>query len=145
MPNAQFVTGGGGIMGEPNNTGDVTVFDKIGGEAAVRSMVDNFYKRVVADPSLAPYFSHVPLDRLRNMQFEFFSAALGGPVRYTGRPIAHIHQSLRITLADFQRFVQHLFETLAELPLTEHETYEIVSRLNLYTNDVVSAGTGIVG
>lgn len=64
-------------MGEPNNTGDVTVFDKIGGEAAVRSMVDNFYKRVVADPSLAPYFSHVPLDTLRNMQFEFFFGGAG--------------------------------------------------------------------
>jgi len=122
-----------------------TLFEKIGGEPAVRSMVDRFYQRVLNDPTLAEHFHHVPMEKLQNMQVEFFCVALGGPVRYTGRPVIHAHQNARITLADFQRFVQHLFDTLSSFPLTEKECYEIVSRLNLYTNDVVSAGTGIVG
>jgi len=122
-----------------------TLFDKIGGAEAVKAMVDEFYRRVTQDPELEHYFRSVEMDKLRRMQFEFFAAALGGTVTYTGRPIIHAHHGLKISLVDFQRFVQHLFETLAKYPLSEQECYDIISRLNLYTNDVVSAGTGIVG
>lgn len=79
------------------------------------------------------------------MQGEFFAAALDGPVQYTGRPIIHAHQHLKIRLVDLQAFVAHLFETLRRYDLKEQECYDIICRLNLYTNDVVSAGTGIVG
>ena len=122
-----------------------SLFDRIGGAEAVKALVDDFYGRVTRDEALAPYFKNVEMNKLRRMQFEFFSAALGGTVNYTGRPILHAHHGLKITLVDFQRFVQHLFETLAKYPLSEQECYDIIARLNLYTNDVVSAGTGIVG
>ena len=122
-----------------------TLFERIGGERAIKALVDRFYDRVTQDPELASYFARVPMDKLRRMQFEFFCAALDGPVRYTGRPIAHAHQGHRITLSAYQRFVHHLFETLESLALSEQERYEIVSRLNAYTDDIVSAGTGIVG
>jgi len=122
-----------------------TLFERIGGAIAVAGMVDRFYGLVLDDPELAPYFRDAPMDKLRRMQFEFFSAALGGPLQYTGRPIVNAHQDLHITLAAFQRFAKHFFDVLADYPLSEKERYDIASRLNMYTNDVVSAGTGIVG
>ena len=124
---------------------DVSLYQRIGGHTGVVKLVDDFYRRVLADPQLEPFFAGVGLVKLRHMQEEFFSAALGGPVAYTGRPIEHAHQGLKITLADYQRFVQHLFATLVESKMNEDERYEVVSRLNLYTHDVVSAGTGTVG
>jgi hemoglobin len=132
-------------VGMENTISGSTPFDRIGGAAAIASMVDEFYARVTADPELAPYFSGVAMDKLRRMQFEFFAAALGGPGHYSGRPIVHAHQTHRITLQAFQRFVAHLFDTLARYPLSEQDRYDIIGRINLYTNDVVSAGTGIVG
>lgn len=122
-----------------------SLYDEIGGADGIASLVDQFYQRVRADPALAPYFRGVSADALQRMQGEFFAAALGGPVLYTGRPLIHAHHHLKITLADYQRFVQHLFETLAAFRLSDRECYEIVGRLNLYTGDVVSAGTGLVG
>jgi hemoglobin len=117
-----------------------TLFDRIGGAAAVTDLVSQFYEKVLADPELAPFFSHVGMDKQRHMQAEFFAAALGGPVAYSGRPIVHAHQNLGITLVDYQRFVKHLFETLSKFDLTDDECYEIIGRLNLYTNDIVSFG-----
>ena len=122
-----------------------SLYDQIGGADGVASLVDQFYQRVHADPALAPFFHGVSADALQRMQSEFFAAALGGPVLYTGRPLIHAHHHLKITLADYQRFVQHLFETLTAFRLTDRESYEVIGRLNLYTNDVVSAGTGLVG
>lgn len=119
-----------------------SLYDKIGGEAAVRRLVNEFYERVLADPSLAPYFRDVSMDKLLRMQFEFFAAALGGEVKYTGRPVVHAHQGHKISLSAFQRFVHCFFETLNPYSLSEAERYEIVSRLNGYANDIVGEGTG---
>jgi hemoglobin len=121
-----------------------SLFDRIGGHTAINALVQTFYTRVLADPDLAPHFKSVAIDKLQRMQAEFFAAALGGPVKYTGRPISHAHQHLHITLADYQRFIKYLFETLSEYHLTEQECYEIVGRLYLYTNDVVSSETDTI-
>jgi hemoglobin len=76
------------------------------------------------------------------MQVEFFSAALGGPIRYTGRPVIHAHHGLNITRLHFQAFVEHLLDTLARYPLSEDDRYAIISRVNTYVDDVVGSGTG---
>ena len=132
-------------MTDDGTDANIPLFTRIGGELGILAMVDRFYDRVLADTELAHFFSHVAMDTLRKMQLEFFSAALGGPVQYTGRPIVHAHQTHRINLADFQRFTRHLFDTLESFSINEQDRYDIVSRLNVYIDDVVSAGTGIVG
>lgn len=121
-----------------------TLYDRIGGAEAVAGMVDRFYAKVIADPGLLPYFDHVALDKLRHMQVEFFSAALDGPVQYTGRPVIHAHHGMHITRQHFQAFVEHLFETLADYPLSEDDRYAIISRINTYADDVIGSGTGPV-
>lgn len=117
------------------------LYDAIGGQDGIAALVVRFYERVLDDPKLAPFFMHVPIDRLRRMQGEFFSAALGGPTPYQGRVIAHAHQRLPITRQHFQHFVGHLFETLRDLPLSEQDRYDIIDRINLYTEDVVGVGS----
>lgn len=117
------------------------LFEAIGGHDAVASLVDRFYQRVLADPELAPFFVGVPMDRLLKMQCEFFSSALGGPEQYKGRVIAHAHQRLAISRQHLQRFVDHLFATLAEFPLSEQDRYEIIARINLYADDVIGVGS----
>jgi hemoglobin len=109
-----------------------SLFDKIGGRDAVAGMVGRFYRRVLEDPELAPYFRGVSMDKLRR-------------IAYSGRSVIHAHQHLRITRPHLQAFVQHLFETLAEYPLTEKDRYDVIARINTYTDEVVSAGTGLGG
>lgn len=106
-------------------------------------MVDRFYARVLADPELKPYFDTVAMDKLRRMQFEFFCAALGGPIRYTGRPVIHAHQGRNIKREHFQAFVEHLFETLKHYSLDEQERFEIIARVNTYADDVIGGGVGL--
>lgn len=120
-----------------------SLFDRIGGANAVRGMVDRFYARVLADAELKPYFEAVELDKLRRMQFEFFSAALGGPIRYTGRPVIHAHQGRHIKREHFQAFVEHLFETLRQYSLDEQERFEVIARVNTYADDVIGGGVGL--
>ena len=123
------------------------LFEQIGGTAGITELVTAFYYRVLADEELAPFFKNVEIAKLRRMQVELFSAALGGPLKYTGRPMAQAHRHLQIGLPDYQRFTRHLFDTLsaAGFDLTDQERYEVIGRLNTMTDEVMGGGTGLVG
>ena len=121
-----------------------SLYDRVGGAKTVAGMVDRFYAKVIADSELLPYFDHVSLDKLRRMQVEFFSAALDGPVQYTGRPLIHAHHGKHIPRRHCQAFVEHLFETLSDYRLSEDDRYAIISRINTYVDDVVGSSGGPV-
>lgn len=120
-----------------------TLYDRIGGAPAIEQLVGRFYRRVLGDPLLQAYFDRVAMDKLRRMQFEFFAAALGGPVRYSGRPVIHAHQGHGITREAFQAFVEHLFATLRDHDLDDDDRYAIIARINTYADDVINFGVGV--
>lgn len=113
-----------------------TLYARIGGEEGVRKLVDDFYDRVLADPELKPFFEHTPMDKLRSMQLEFFSAALNGPITYGGKPLGHVHQRRGIGKKHFALFVERLLDTLKVLDLDEKDVYEIIDRINLYADEI---------
>lgn len=117
------------------------LYERLGGAEGIAQLVDVFYERVLQDAELSRFFVGVPMDKLRHMQSQFFSAALGGPVVYAGRPLIHAHQHLRLRREHLQRFVEHLFECLPAT-LDEDQRYDVVSRINLYSDEVLGAAAG---
>jgi hemoglobin len=97
----------------------MSIYDEIGGAGAVAAAVDDFYRRVLEDSTLAPYFTGADVRRLKGHQRAFIAAAIGGPEPYLGRNMAEAHARLEITPADFDRVVGHLVETLAGLGVPE--------------------------
>ena len=93
----------------------MSIYDSIGGAAAVHAAVDDFYDRVLADPSLAPFFDGTDLQRLKAHQRSFIAAAIGGPEIFAGRDMASAHAGLGITDAHFDAVVAHLVDTLTGL------------------------------
>src|SRR5437762_1209079 len=93
----------------------MSIYEEIGGSAAVSAAVDGFDERVLADPSLTPFFEGVDLPRLKGHQRSFLAAAIGGPQSYLGRAMAEAHAHLAITDADFDAVVGHLVDALADL------------------------------
>ena len=120
-----------------------TLYERVGGEAGVGRLVEAFYARVLADPELSPFFAQVPMDKLRRMQVEFFSSALGGPLQYAGRPLAHVHQGRGITKEHLRRFTEHLLATLATLQLNPQDIQSIYDRIALEADEIADGlGTG---
>jgi truncated hemoglobin YjbI len=67
----------------------------IGGGAALETIVDAFYHRVIGDEELAPFFADTDMRRMRAKQKGFLLMALGSPVLYTGRDLDQAHARLR--------------------------------------------------
>lgn len=112
------------------------LYQKVGGEKGIQTLVEAFYKRVLDDESLAPFFKNSSMENLRHMQREFFAMALGGPISYSGKPLAHAHHGRGIKETHFAAFVQHLIDTLRETDLTQEDIDEIISRIDTYANEV---------
>jgi hemoglobin len=93
----------------------VSIFAAIGGASAVSDAVDDFYRRVLADPELAGYFAGVDLERVKAHQRVFIAAAVGGPGVYRGRSMREAHAGLHIRDGDFNHVVSHLAATLTSL------------------------------
>jgi hemoglobin len=121
-----------------------TLYERIGGEAAIEAVVFEFYRRVFADAELAPFFADVDSERLGRMQREFFAAALDGPVHYTGRPLSEVHGGLGIELRHLRRFIDHLMETLIEHGLEEQDRIEVCNEIDTYADEIMGRA-GISG
>ena len=70
-----------------------TLFEKIGGEAAVNAAVDIFYRKVLADDRINEFFADVDMDKQAAKQKAFLTMAFGGPNNYSGEDmrIGHAH------------------------------------------------------
>jgi hemoglobin len=110
----------------PAEAEETSLYDAIGGRASLVAAVDVFYRRVLADPELGPFFPGGVGDRHRAYLITFLGEALGGPSRYRGRDIATAHRGLRIGDSHFDRVAGHLDATLGELGVPRHLTDRIV-------------------
>jgi len=100
---------------------DVSLYDLLGGDRnELRSATSAFYKKVLADALLSPYFDGVDMERQAGMLAEFLAMAFGGPHAYGGRDLRTAHQHLSgLTDAHFDHVLAHLAETLRDAGLSE--------------------------
>ncbi|MEG8177914.1 group 1 truncated hemoglobin [Nocardia terpenica] len=115
-----------------------TIYDAIGGQPALESVVEDFYVRVLADEQLAGFFTGTNMSRLKGRQVEFFAAALGGPEPYTGAPMKQVHQGRGITLDHFNLVAGHLTAALLAAGVPAETVTQIIATVAPLADDIAS-------
>jgi hemoglobin len=105
---------------------EISVYQAIGGRAALAAAVDDFFGRLLADPVLGPFFPGGVGPRHRAYLVTILGEALGGPERYRGRDIAAAHRGLGITDTHFDQAAAHLYATLDGLGVPRYLSDQIV-------------------
>jgi len=119
-----------------------SVYEQLGGEAAVDAAVDIFYRKVLSDDSIAPFFDGIDMDRQAAKQKAFMTMAFGGPNNYTGRDMRKAHAKLvadGLNESHFNAVAGHLQSTLEELNVPAN-LIEQVMGIVASTKDDVLAG-----
>lgn len=120
----------------------MTLYDRVGGSAAITEMVDRFYESVLNDATLRPFFEGVGVQRLKLMQAQFFAAALDGPIEYSGAELSQIHQGMGIERAHITAFVGHLIQVLESRDsIQSTDKMDIIFRIATYTDQIID-GSG---
>jgi hemoglobin len=103
-------------------TTETSLFDRLGGSPAITAATELFYRKVLADSLLEPYFDDVDMDRQVAKQAAFLTMALGGPNQYTGRDLRSAHAGLPgLTDEHVDRVISHLAQTLRELGVPDDD------------------------
>ncbi len=119
----------------------MSIYETIGGADSVRVAVDDFYVRVLGDPTLAPYFTDTDMTHLKAHQRAFISAALGGPRAYEGLSMTDAHAGRDITPQAFAAVVGHLVATLQSLGVDDETIAAIGGALAPLESEIVTKQT----
>ena len=96
----------------------MSLYESLGGEAAVNAAVDIFYRKVLTDDSISHFFDDTDMERQAAKQKAFLTYAFGGPNHYSGKDMraAHAHLVLQgLNESHFNAVAGHLQSTLQEL------------------------------
>jgi len=95
-------------------TADKSAYEQLGGEPGLRAIIDEFVERVFADIMIGFFFRNADKQRIKDKEFEFAAAFLGGPQRYSGQPLRQAHAKHPIMGGQFARRKKILEEVLIE-------------------------------
>ncbi len=118
-----------------------SVYEKIGGEAAMNAAVDLFYRKVLADDRINHFFEGVDMERQAAKQKAFLTMALGGPHNYTGKDMREGHKHLvekGLNDSHFDAVMENLAATLKELGVPDDLIAEAAAIAESTRNDVLN-------
>jgi hemoglobin len=107
------------------------------GAPAIADVVVTFYKMMMGDPSIAPYFDGYDVEEIMSHQHQFLCVATGGPMDYVGRSIRSAHGRLHIANEHFDRTMEHLTTALAGAGVPADMTATIMSKVEAFRGHVV--------
>lgn len=116
----------------------LTLFDKYGGVATVRSLVREFFARVQAKPTLRRYFDGVDKERLIKHQIDLVTYVMGKPPADLDiGALAANHHHLSITLTAFEDTVGILRQVLLEANVEGRDIALMLSRMDANKHRIV--------
>jgi hemoglobin len=117
-----------------------SLYERLGGEAAIEAAVVLFYRKVTADAALSPFFAELNLDGQIHKQIAFMTMAFGGPHKYTGRDLRTAHSSSvarGLNDGHMDAIVRHLAAALDELGIAPDISREVLSIVEATRDDVL--------
>lgn len=117
-----------------------TVYERIGGKAAIDAAVDIFYGKVLADERINEFFAGVDMKRQAAKQRIFLAYAFGGPVQYSGKDMrdGHAHLVKRgLNDSHFNAVAENLKSTLEQLNVAPDLIAEVMAIVESTRDDVL--------
>lgn len=118
----------------------MTLYERLGGEPAFDSAVDEFYRRMLSDDRVARFFDDVDMEGQIAKQKAFLTFVTGGPAEYTGKDMREGHAHLLERGLDDSHVdvvIEHLGVTLTSLGASTEDVGEVAKLANSVRDDVL--------
>lgn len=128
------------VTPEPAAAGARTLYQRLGGYDAIAAVIDEFIKRMDADPKMKRFLVGLSQDsagRLRQHIVDQVCAAAGGPCVYTGRDMKTSHKGMGITEDDWNAAAGHLVASLDTFHVPDMEKKDLLAIVSSVKGDIV--------
>jgi len=118
-----------------------SLYERIGGQAAVGTAVEIFYRKVLMDDRINEFFEGVDMDQQINKQKGFLTMVFGGPNEYTGKDMreGHKHMVARgLNDSHVDAVIEDLAATLKELGVADDDIQKVADIANSVRDDVLN-------
>ncbi len=116
-----------------------SLYEKYGGLPTIIPIVDSFYRRLLANDTLRPFFQGVNMQKLADHQVNFIAMAMGAPSSiYTGRSLKEAHAHLSVTKEAFALVAKALEESLREAGVEDTDVTTMLSAVSSLAGEIVS-------
>ncbi len=118
----------------------MSLYDDLGGVAAVDKAVDLFYRRMLGDNRVARFFDGIDMNQQAAKQKAFLTMVLGGPNQYTGKDMRTAHAGLVQRGLDDSHVdvvIEHLGGVLKELGASADQIAQVAALANSVRDDVL--------
>jgi hemoglobin len=120
-----------------------TLYDRLGGKAAIVAVVDDFVGRVAADKRINAFFAATAGDAKRLAGFkgrlvDQICEASGGPCKYTGKSMKAAHAGMGVKSSDFDALVEDLVGALDKFKVAAADKATLLGVLGPMKGDIVT-------
>ena len=119
-----------------------SLYERLGGAAAVDAAVDLFYTKVLADDRIKHFFEGVDMKRQAGHQKAFLTYAFGGSPNYSGKNMReghkHLVEKLGLNDSHFDAVMENLGAALTELGVAPDLIQEAAAITESTRNDVLN-------
>lgn len=115
-----------------------SLYDRLGGEPAVTTVVSELVEVMRIDPVSGHIFRKVNHKRLKAKISEQICTLTGGPCAFDGDDMTTTHAGIPITETDFHRLVEHLVTILDHHGVGTREKNELLAVLAPFKREVVT-------
>jgi len=117
----------------------MSLYEKLGGEAAVDAAVDIFYRKVLMDDRINMYFDGIDMDKQAAKQKAFLTMVFGGPNDYTGKDMREGHKHLKgLNDSHVDAVIENLGAVLKELGVGDADITEVAAIAESVRDDVLN-------
>lgn len=117
---------------------DDTLYDRLGEREGIRTVVDDFYDRLLADDDLGPFFADADMKKLRRTQTDHLCEAAGGPETYDAEPVREAHLHVPFTPELVERAAELLYQSLDAFDVPEEDADAVVGAVAAYEEDLLA-------
>lgn len=114
-----------------------SLYERLGGKAAITAVVDTFVTKVGADKRINGYFASTDLTKLKRHLGNQICEGSGGPCQYTGRTMKQTHAGMGVTDAAFGALVEDLVAALDHHKVGKAEKDDLLAVLGPMKDDIV--------
>jgi hemoglobin len=107
-----------------------SLYERLGGEAALGAVLDLFYEKLLSDTRVNYCFLDVDIDSQKEKGKSFLTRAFNGPNNYTGKDLRAGHSHLverGLNEGHFDAFAELLSDMLKELNLPADLALEVMA------------------
>jgi len=129
-----------------------TLWDRLGGEAGVSKVVDDFVAAAAPDPKVNFFRKGIPgaevdpkeldVKALKKQTVAIISQHTGGPLKYTGKSMKEIHKGMQISNEEFNAAAGHLKKALEDNKVAPGDITKVMDLVGSTRKDIVEPKQG---